>query len=527
MQQPDFLTTDKLVPWAWGKGNDVWGMFRAAAHGELAELERLVARDETLTRCLCSYRAPLHFAVRENQIEAAEWLIQQGADATYVSGQDWHDSPLQMARDRGYVELAKRLEHHLQERFGIGEAGEQIAAAIRQRDTELAQSLVAQHGPHVADQRGNQPIHWAVMTRQTDLIRYLLKNAANINAMRPDGARPLDLTNGDYWYRGWRDSHDDAVRNHWVIAGFLMAKGADYDLTTACRIGDMARVRELVEADPGLAYREPDYITWYSGYALRSAVAGGYSEIVKFLLLKGFDPNFKEQYLAPHGASLYEAVATKHRDLIELLLGHNANPNQEVESSGSCLYRADAETQKLLRKHGAIWDFFGCCYEEGHVEDLAVRFQRDPSEANDAGAFAMVASRGDREMADLFLEYESDLWKRMPTSAGNSGEVFRWMLEQGMQLDQPDWQGVHALHYATDIETMSRLLDAGAEIDHVDAEHQSTPLGWAARRGNVPIVQFLLDRGADPKGAGAEWAQPREWALRRGHTDVAELLNAS
>ena len=55
----------------------------------------------------------------------------------------------------------------------------------------------------------NRPIHWAVMTRQLDLIDELLARGANINAARQDGARPIQLTNGDYHYRGWRDVPQD------------------------------------------------------------------------------------------------------------------------------------------------------------------------------------------------------------------------------------------------------------------------------------------------------------------------------
>jgi hypothetical protein len=39
------------------------------------------------------------------------------------------------------------------------------------------------------------------MTRQLDAIDELLARGADINAQRMDGARPIHLTNGDY-YRG-------------------------------------------------------------------------------------------------------------------------------------------------------------------------------------------------------------------------------------------------------------------------------------------------------------------------------------
>ena len=42
--------------------------------------------------------------------------------------------------------------------------------------------------------------------------------------MRPDGARPLNLTNGDYYYRGWRDVPPTALQRHEVLIGYLLAR---------------------------------------------------------------------------------------------------------------------------------------------------------------------------------------------------------------------------------------------------------------------------------------------------------------
>ncbi len=523
MQQPDFLKTDNVVPWAWGRGNDVWAMFEAAATGDLARLQRLVDRQPDLVRCRCDYRTPLHYAVRENQLEATRWLIDQGADATYVSNQHWHDSPRQMAVDRGYDEMLQLLDEHLKSRYGICAEGEEVAEAIRRRDVDRAKGLVQQHGVRVADQRGNQPVHWAAMTRQMSLVRFLLRQVANINAVRPDGARPLDLTNGDYWYRGERDSHADALKNHWVMVGFLIAKGAAYDLTMACRIGDIEHVRDLLKQDPDAAKSVPSYCTWYSGYPLRNAVRAGHTAIVELLLEHGADPNQPEHGLAPFGGSLYEAVATNNVQLVRLLLEHGADPNQEIESCECCLSRANETIYPLLREHGALRDLQGCCLNDD-LDDLSVHFQRDPDAANNAELFAIAAERGDRPMVNLFLKYQSDLWQRMPSGAGETAEVLSWMLEQGMNIQQTNWHGVHALHLCDDLAKAARLLDQGADINLIDGELQSTALGWAARRGELEMARFLIARGADIDRAGADWARPLEWAKRRGHDEIVRAI---
>ena len=47
-------------------------------------------------------------------------------------------------------------------------------------------------------------------------------------------------------------------------------------------------------------------------------------------------------------------------------------------------------------------------------------------------------------------------------------------------------------------------LDFGADIDAVDAEYSSTPLGWAARAGQEEMVDWLLKKGANPNRPEAE-----------------------
>jgi ankyrin repeat protein len=68
------------------------------------------------------------------------------------------------------------------------------------------------------------------------------------------------------------------------------------------------------------------------------------------------------------------------------------------------------------------------------------------------------------------------------------------------------------------------LLAHGAEIDAIDDEYRSTPLGVAARRGQSALVELLLERGADPVAAGTSGAVPLAWAERKGHGHVADML---
>ncbi len=524
MQQPDFLQTDKHLNWSWGRGNDVWAMFAAAASGDVDTLRELVAREPSLLRCESHYRTPLHFAVRENQIDAARFLLEQGVEPTYTQGSGWHDSTMQLTRDRGDREMLDLLETHQYSQWKICAAGDEIGQAMCERNVEKTDALLAEHGFEVADARGNQPLHWAVMTRQVDLIRSLVASGADINHQRPDGARPLDLTNGDYFYRGWRDLHPDAPEDHWAIMDVLLELGAFYDLTTACRRQDINRVKQILHDDPESGKRDADYVTWYSGYPLRSATKSGNREIVELLLAHGADPNRPEHGIAPLGGSLYEAAAHEHYELLQLLLDHGANPNQDVESSGCVLSATrDEQVKQMLREHGAMIDPYRCCYD-GVVEDFEKHCEADPHVANDSGLFAMAAQLGHRAVVEVFLRYQPDLWQRMPARLGETPEITRWMIDCGMQVNQVDWLGVHQLHYGVSLSELDEWNALGVDLNIIDGEHQTTPLGGAARRGDLELADALLDKGVNPMTAGHRWAEPWQWAERRNHSELEKRL---
>jgi ankyrin repeat protein len=167
MIQPELLKQNKPLMWSPGTGNDVWEMFCACIKGDLETVRRLVDKDPALARCNHAYRTPIYFAVRENQIEVAVFLLEHGADPLSL-GSDLLD----MARDRGYVDLEKLLEAKLASLHGASSKGEAVAQAIRERDLSKVRALLdaAPELLHAGDARSNRPIHWAAMTLQLDMI---------------------------------------------------------------------------------------------------------------------------------------------------------------------------------------------------------------------------------------------------------------------------------------------------------------------------------------------------------------------
>jgi len=529
MTQPDSLKSEEYQPWSRGRGVDVWAMLIASITGDLDAVKELVAADPNLVDCEYEYLKPIRFAVRENRRDVVDFLFEKGADPAYEAG----DSLVTIALDRGHAELAGLIETMLKDRFNVAPEAAALVEAIKAREMPRVRALLEKQPRllNAADARGSQPIHWAVMTRQMELIDLLLERGADINAKRPDGTRPIHLTNGDYHYRGWRDVPATTLQRHEVLIGYLLARGAYYDISVATKIGDLDRVRQLLDEDPMLHNNVPIY-SYYSGTPLRNAAGAGHLELVRFLLERGADPNQPEPGIAPHGGALHAAIGGRHYEVVKLLLKHGANPNAEVESSGNCLSMAKwsgapKEIVGLIVSCGGTRSIDLVCHDRD-LETLGQMLQANPQ--------LKVGENWDNQpMMEMILRYQPDILKRSPDptpswslATPKTPELARWLMERGMDPNRRTWLGVTMLHRCAakgDIPVAQVCLDFGADINAIETDSSSTPLGVAARLGKKEMVEWLLSKGADRRLPEDEpWALPLECARRKSRTDVIPLL---
>ena len=163
------------------------------------------------------------------------------------------------------------------------------------------------------------------------------------------------------------------------IRDLLLVRGAALEIHDAAAVGNLARVKELVEDNPVLAKSvSPDgfpvialaavfghldttrYLAGHgadvnapatngSGYnALTGAVASGHTDIVKWLLENGANPNYR---YGPGFSPLLTAAANGHLEIVKLLLAHRADPLATTNDRKSALILATE------RNHPAIADF--------------------------------------------------------------------------------------------------------------------------------------------------------------------------
>jgi ankyrin repeat protein len=136
------------------------------------------------------------------------------------------------------------------------------------------------------------------------------------------------------------------------IRDFLIASGASLDLPEASAVGNLARVRELIENNHAKADSfSPD------GFPVVALAAFlGHLEIVQYLATHGADVNAAATNGSGYNA-LTGAVTSGHAPVVQWLLEHGANANYRYSAGYSPLLTAAAngrlDIAKLLLAHGA------------------------------------------------------------------------------------------------------------------------------------------------------------------------------
>jgi ankyrin repeat protein len=489
-----------------------------------------------------------------------------------------HDAQLVIARSYGFDSWPKLKAYvdgvtirRLVEAVSNG-AIERVRAMVKARP-ELANMAVSYGDEHRA-------IHYAVMHRQPEITRLLMRKGANARA----GIHPhRDATSA--WTLARERGYDDMVaiieeeenRKAKPAHESTIAPAMEFDNAerTAVANGDLKWLRASL-AEGKLANR----VRWSDGGLLTVAVRNNRPEVLQFLLDEcKFDPDERvsggegDWVAYSQGHPLWNAAAMGLSEIANLLLDRGANPNVHVDSSGSPVHSAYSHKQwkmvDLLRARGGfVTADTAALYRETElarqilddeergtfprnitltegslVEDL-LRF------GGDGGAteiVRMALARVDWPRNDVrwfrMLAAPLSFWHHIPwLQAGNKEldrngylECFRLVLgASGANIVGSFGRTIlHEIAAMRDWITEDEViafgraaLEAGARSDGRDDILKSTPLGWACRWGRIKLVRLLMDHGAVLEEKDAEsWAQPLAWARKMGHSEIISMLS--
>ena len=336
----------------------------------------------------------LHLAVFLGRAETADLLLKNGADVNSKNDDGatppdlfavpWEmtrfmSGPLGIELEREQVEAGKAKIREIlsaDDRFRVEtlpnpqDDSKNLWAAARAGDLEAIKHYIKEGGDvNALDQIFQiSAMSWSVLHGQTDAVRFLIENGADVNIKNADGSTPLHsaaflgksdiakllLENGaDAQARNNDDATPtDALSLNWettVFIGNLVGievKKEDIETiqTGRRKIAKLFGVSDLLEAE-----------SIPSEKAVWDAVSAGNLNVVKQALASGMDPNTKDPKSG--GTLLTSAALMGHTEIVSVLLEHGADVNARSNDGGTALHAAAflgrAETVKLLLDKGA------------------------------------------------------------------------------------------------------------------------------------------------------------------------------
>ena len=540
----------------------------AAERGDLEEVRRILAEAPELARqdaAGSDEHQPLHYAVYGNQLDVVEHLLAAGADP--LKGIYPHreaTSPRAMAFDRGLSAIVEAIDAHLAKQWGTSDVGKDLGMAAGRGDIDGVASILDGDASalNARDNRGRTALHLAVEGAHLGLATMLLDRGAEVDAEDAEGRRPLQMA----LHHGWKVP-DDEYPIYTALAGLLVGRGARYDLWAASGMGDVSGVRGFLDAGA-------DGLNGDKGRGAPLAVAAfrGNAQIVTLLLGAGADPDAKfaidvagEPFIQS-GEPMWLAANRGHLAVVEALLAGGATAQANIYASGSAieqsLLHGHTQVADRLFLHGAVGDPLTYCVTN-NLSALAEKLQAHPEARGKLMWSAILAGNEEIVQHELafgkpvpadgqfnLLEQAIRGWRIGNLKIGCEGWDRRSYLRNLQRLvdagfdvtlrnsrtSRADFTILHHLaarscnpvnygHTVEEVVEFARILvDGGADVDALESQLHSTPLGWAARYGQLELCRFLLTRGADANGADADWARPLAWARRYGHEEVAALL---
>jgi len=511
-------------------------------------------------------------AVLVRSPEMVRILMAHGADAR--SGVYPHRDATTahaIALQRGYQEIVRIIEEAEQKQrettsgMPSAPAADDLFRAIRSGDTDRAIALMEEnpariHTRHVPSEAS--PLHAAAHELDGRLVAWLLDHGADPGVRAHHGRTPLDVA-AHRWYRTDTQRFEN-------VAALLLGHGAPMTAAAAAALGDADWLRAR-HAEGRLSDQNDG-----SGGLLRISVTHDRSGILELLLDVGFDPDERvrlsegDDVPFTWGMALQHAVQLRRYEMAETLLKRGADPNASIYASGDPVFSAYSEGDQnmiaLLERYGGVptATTAGLFRQTELAKKMLAgeaRFRIDGAAGHSLGEQLLWggACGGDPEVVRMALERvdwprDDRRWFTMleqPLRTWAHGSIseawdqstyltcFRLLLERcdpnlrGRPTDGGQF-GLTTLHNIVargDMTPEERvafataILDRGARLDIRDSLLKSTPLGWACRWGQLPLVKLFLDRGADPIEADAEpWATPIAWAENTGHNEIEAYL---
>ncbi len=422
----------------------------AAMKGNKEAVRSLLQRKADVNAPQIDGTTALDWAVRGDDLEMAELLIRAGANVSAANREG--ATPLLLATVNGNAAMIEKL---------IKAGANPNAPLTKTGDTALmmaartgkidALKMLLDLGAQVNTKEtwgDTTALMWAVSERHPSAVKMLVERGADVNAR----SKFVPSTTG----RGFEGTTPVAPKSGQSAeehSGGLLTP-----LMFAAREGDVESARILVAAGADVNATGGD-----GKDALGLALFNGSYEVASFLVdnhskvnqadAQGFTPLFwvvdrRNMETAPNFPWM---VTTDPLPLTEKMLNAGANPNQIINN-----------TPRARMREGSPRIVFGT-------------------------ALMRAAFSGDLALVKLLIAHGAD-----PHIVSKDNET-TLMAAAGTGFINGYSKGRSA---AERLEVVKLLVDLGEDVNAADS-YGITPLMVAANMGELPIIQYLIDKGAD------------------------------
>lgn len=437
------------------------------------------------------------------------------------------DAQHTLANEYGFATWAKLKLHVLA--LGLSPA-QALKAAVCDSDAARVLEVIERHpelraridDPLPDYGFGQHALFAAVQRSDRATIDLLLRAGANIRKRTE-------------WWAGGFGVLDDCDPS---MLEFLSERGALLDAHSAARLGMMAKLRELLAADPEVVHarggdgqtplhfastvevaefllangaqidaRDVDHESTPAQYMLRVEQKRHYprdrQEVARYLVARGCRTDILM------ASALGDAdLARRHLDTdpgcIRMNVSEEWFPKQDPRAGGTI----------YIWKLGAHRTAHSVARDFGHEQVFQLLLERTPEDLR----LALACELGDEAVFHEFLSKHPDAAKtlseadqrKLPNAAQNNNtKAVRLMLEAGWPVDAPGEMGATALHWAGfngNAEMTREILRFQPTLELKSREYAGTPLSWAIyASGNgwhrdtgdfVGTVQALREAGS-------------------------------
>jgi ankyrin repeat protein len=474
-----------------------YDIFTAAALGDLKQVQALVKADRGLLDKEVGLSTPLVWAAENNKPEVLKWLLDQGADINFHNAGE--DSALGSAAWSGHTEIVKLLL----------DAG---------ADTELGAGKDAY----------GTPLHRACWQGNLELVRLLLDRGALINSENNNHETPLGFAVGEgridvvrYLLDRGADLNKSglvasaALENRIEIAQLLLGRGAEAGkaIHYAAEKGNLPLVQLLLRYPVDRSLRDDESRTPLHLAAMCRDYERlhQYCKIVDLLLEYGYSLEDSSS----GGRKVIHLAG--NRAMLEHLLKRGADINTPSITGRTPLHQYcggnDVEFIRFLLDHGANPN----AADKDGTTPIHLAVTRDSAEAKTI--VEMLLQRG--ATLDVFAQAQ----------LGQTDKVLADVKEHPDLLDKPGGIGGQTLlHIAAgrgDLALVQTLVERGADLELKNRWGGWTPLHSAAGAGHARVVAYLIQQGAKVEAPGVYNQGILFTAAYQGHADVVRLLLAA